>query len=69
MPATKPPNEGPQDRRLRLEEILTLMVADGLVAAADADTLARAPARRAEHPLEIIAEKNWHAANGAATRR
>ena len=50
-------------RSLRLDEILTLLVADGLVAAADADTLARAPARRPDHPLEIIAEKGWHAAN------
>ncbi len=51
-------------RSLRLDDILTLLVADGLVAAADAETLARAPSRRNEHPLEIIAEKNWHAATG-----
>ena len=50
-------------RSLRLDEILTLLVADGLVAAADAETLARAPARRPEHPLEIVAEKGWQAAN------
>ena len=50
-------------RSLHLDEILTLLVADGLVAAADADTLARAPTRRPDHPLEIIAEKGWHAAN------
>jgi len=50
-------------RRLRLDEILTLLIADGLVASADAETLARSPARRPDHPLEIIAEKGWHAAN------
>jgi|KBSMisStaDraftv2_1062788.scaffolds.fasta_scaffold18780_5 general secretion pathway protein E len=52
-------------RALRLEEILTLLVADGLVAAADADVLARHRVRRSEHPLETIAEKKWHAATGA----
>jgi hypothetical protein len=45
-------------RTLRLEEILTLLVADGLVAAADADVLARHRLRRSEHPLETIAEKS-----------
>jgi len=50
-------------RSLRLDEILTLLVADGLVAAADAETLARAPSRRTDHPLEIVAAKGWHAAN------
>jgi general secretion pathway protein E len=49
---------------LQLPEILTLLVADGLVAAADADVLARTPSRRAEHPLETIAEKKWHATTG-----
>jgi general secretion pathway protein E len=51
-------------RALRLEEILTLLVADGLVTSADADSLARTPARHAQHPLEIIAERNWHSATG-----
>ena len=55
--------KGPE-RALRLEEILTLLIADGLVTAADAEMLARTPAHRTEHPLEIIAEKNWHAATG-----
>src|SRR5512137_587373 len=50
-------------RSLRLDEILTLLVADGLVAAADAELLARAPTRRTDHPLEIVAEKGLHAAN------
>ena len=35
-------------RSLRLDEILTLLVADGLVAAADAEALARAPSRRTD---------------------
>ncbi len=52
-------------RALRLEEILTLLVADGLVGSADADLLARHRVRRSEHPLETIAEKKWHAATGA----
>jgi general secretion pathway protein E len=44
------------DRRLRLDDILTLMVADGLIAQADADQVARARTVRFEHPLELIAE-------------
>ena len=51
-------------RRLRLEEILTLLQADGLVAAADAEGLLRSPSKRVDHPLEIVAEKNWFAATG-----
>jgi general secretion pathway protein E len=51
-------------RALQIEEVLTLLVADGLVTSADADSLARAKVRRTEHPLEIIAEKNWHTATG-----
>src|SRR5262249_47748913 len=50
-------------RRLRLDEILTLMMADGLIGAYDAETLLRSPTRRLEHPLEVIAERNWHTAN------
>jgi len=59
--------EGPikvPKRALRIEEILTLLVADGLVTSADADSLARTKVRRTEHPLETIAEKNWHTATG-----
>ena len=70
-PATAPPapetGESPRtgsSRTLRIEEILTLMIADGLIAASDAETLARSRTRRAEHPLEIIAEQNWHSAAG-----
>jgi general secretion pathway protein E len=52
-----------QDRRLRLEDILKLMVADGVVAAAEADKLARARGSRGEHPLEFIALQKWRTAS------
>src|SRR5258705_6435345 len=58
-----PAFKGPS-RRLRLEEILTLLEGDGLVAANDAEALLRSPSKRMDHPLEIIAEKNWHSAAG-----
>jgi general secretion pathway protein E len=48
-----------QDRKLRLDEILDLMVADGLIAAADAEKFAKLRSTRVEHPLEIIAEQKW----------
>jgi len=51
-------------RRLRLDEILTLLVADGLVPSFDAETLSRSRSVRADHPLEFIAQQNWHAATG-----
>jgi general secretion pathway protein E len=47
------------DQRLRLDEILKLMVGDGLVAAAEAEKLARSRSSRVEHPLEMIAEQKW----------
>src|SRR5437762_13947281 len=47
------------DRRLRLDDVLKLMVADGLVAGADADKLARSRTLRFEHPLEAIADQKW----------
>ena len=47
------------DRRLRLEDVLKLMVADGLVLATDADRLARSRTRRFEHPLEMVADQKW----------
>ena len=62
-PGTGTPKRGPR-RSLRLDEILTLLVADGLIASEEAENLARTPVRRTEHPLEIVAEKNWHAATG-----
>lgn len=45
------------DRRLRLEDVLKLMVADGLILPADADRIARSRTQRFEHPLELIAEQ------------
>jgi len=47
------------DRRLRVEDILKLMVSDGLVSASDADKLARSRTQRFEHPLELIADQKW----------
>jgi general secretion pathway protein E len=65
-PATHLPLEGnaskSSGRPLRLEEILTLMIGDGLIAAPAAEKLARSPLRRNDHPLEIIAAQNWTSA-------
>ena len=47
------------DRRLGLDEILNFMVADGLIAAADARKFATLRSTRVEHPLELIAEQKW----------
>ncbi len=47
------------DRRLRLDDILKLMVADGIVGGPDADKLARSRTVRFEHPLEAIADQKW----------
>jgi general secretion pathway protein E len=55
-------DSGSKDRRLRLDDILKLMVADGLVPAAEADKLARAHSHRFEHPLELIESQQWKAA-------
>jgi len=48
-----------QDRRLGLDEILDLMVADGLIPRADAEKFAKLRSSRVEHPLELIAEQKW----------
>jgi general secretion pathway protein E len=48
-----------QDRHLRLDEILNLMVGDGLVAPVDAEKVAKTRSTRVEHPLELIAEQKW----------
>ncbi len=48
-----------QDHRLRLDEILTLMVADGLIDPADAEKFAKLRSTRVEHPLELVAEQKW----------
>ena len=50
------------DRRLRLDDILKLMVADGLITSADAEALARTRTLRFEHPLEAIADQKWKSA-------
>ena len=49
----------PPDRRLRLEDILKLMVADGLIPVADAEKLRSSRTHRFEHPLEMIADQKW----------
>jgi general secretion pathway protein E len=53
-PPSRDPSAG-ADRRLRIEDILKLMVIDGLIPAAEADKLARVRTRQYEHPLELIA--------------
>src|SRR5678815_4308644 len=45
------------DVRLRLDDILKLMVADGLILPADGERIARSRTQRFEHPLELIAEQ------------
>ncbi|MDQ6618828.1 MAG: Flp pilus assembly complex ATPase component TadA, partial [Pseudomonadota bacterium] len=47
------------DRRLRLDDVLKLMVADGLVSVAEADRLSRSRTKRFDHPLEMIADQRW----------
>jgi general secretion pathway protein E len=63
-PASPPAREAskaapPADRRLTLNELLDLMVADGLVGRPDADRLARSRTQRFDHPLEAIANERW----------
>ena len=53
---------GLADRRLRLDDILKLMVAEGLVPANDAEVLAKSRTHRFEHPLEAIADRKWKSA-------
>ncbi|HVF65206.1 MAG TPA: ATPase, T2SS/T4P/T4SS family [Casimicrobiaceae bacterium] len=50
------------DRRLRLEDILKLMVSEGMVAPAEADRVAKSRTQRFEHPLELIADQRWKSA-------
>jgi general secretion pathway protein E len=63
-PSVRParPVDRPSDRRLRLDDILKLMVADGLVPTADAEHLARSRTKQYEHPLELIAVQKWKSA-------
>jgi len=57
-PAPAPPARPtrPADRRIRLEDILKLMVADGLVSGADAEQLGRSRTQRFETALELVAD-------------
>jgi general secretion pathway protein E len=55
----------PTDRRLRLDDILKLMVADGLVSAADAELLGRSRTQRFETVLELIADRKWRSLVGS----
>ena len=57
-PVIKAP-EKPADRRLRLEDILKLMVADGLVSSSDAEKVARQRTKQFDHPLQAIAHQQW----------
>ena len=59
--STAPPPKQP-DRRLRLEDILKLMVADGLVPAADTENMLRVRTKQYDHPLETIAAMRWKSA-------
>jgi general secretion pathway protein E len=43
------------DRRLRLEDILKLMAADGLVTNTDGEQIAKSRTKQYDHPLELIA--------------
>jgi general secretion pathway protein E len=58
-PSAASPRAATSDRRLRLDDVLKLMVADSLIAGADADKLARSRTLRFEHPLEAIADQKW----------
>ncbi|MFO1316493.1 MAG: GspE/PulE family protein [Burkholderiales bacterium] len=59
-PGAKPGK--PADRRLRADDILKLMVADGLVAQAEAERVAKSRTHQYEHPLELIAAQKWKSA-------
>src|SRR4051812_29227442 len=53
---------GASDRKLRIEDILKLMTADGLISAADAERLTHSRTHRFEHPLELIADQKLKSA-------
>jgi general secretion pathway protein E len=66
-PPAEPPGvraNKPPDRRLRLDDILKLMVADGLIPATDAEKLRSSRTHRFEHPLEMVADQKWRSPNG-----
>ena len=59
--APREPSTG-EDRRIRLDDILKLMVADGLVGRADAERVARVRTRQYDHPLALVAAQHWKSA-------
>ena len=60
--AARPSTTSGGDRRLRLSDILKLLVNDGWVDAETADRLARSPIRGSDGPLELIANQKWRSA-------
>ena len=60
--AARPSTTPGGDRRLRLSDILKLLVNDGWVDAETADRLARSPIRGSDGPLELIAKQKWRSA-------
>ena len=54
----------PPDKRLRLDDILKLMVADGLIPAAEAEKLRASRTHRFEHPLEMVADQKLRSPQG-----
>jgi len=60
--AARPSTTPGGDRRLRLSDILKLLVNDGWVDAETADRLARSPIRGSDGPLELIANQKWRSA-------
>jgi hypothetical protein len=60
--AARPSTTAAGDRRLRLSDILKLLVNDGWVDAETADRLARSPTRAGDGPLELVANQKWRAA-------
>ena len=61
-PAAAAQRAAPADQKLKLDDILKLMLADGLVAPPEAEALKRSRTLRFEHPLEAIADRKWKSA-------
>src|SRR5664279_2657140 len=57
LPSRRAPKQ--PDRRLHLDDILKLMVPDGLVSNASAEHVARSRTKQYDHPLELIAAQQW----------
>ncbi len=60
VPTARVPKQ--PDRRLRLDDLLKLMVADGLIPTAVAEEFQRNRPRVYDHPLETIAGAHWKSA-------